>query len=73
MAVEPPIKTWEERDAESEFDFPLRVYMMGEIADLRQRIEELQQRLSEPKPSPVRTDCDDRNCGDGYGCICYTR
>lgn len=71
MAVEPPIKTWEERDAESEFDFPLRVYMMGEIADLRQRIEELQQRLLEPKIT--QADCDDRNCGDGYGCICYTR
>ena len=76
MSKLPPIVPYEQRMAEStEISFngmppSARYFMQREIDELRQRVAVLQSMI--PKPL-MHYECEDPECGNGYGCICYTR
>lgn len=69
MSKLPPIKPYQQRMVdESNTTNGAWYYMWQEIQELRDRVATLEKMIYVP---PSR--CDDEECGDGYGCICYTR
>ena len=69
MSKLPPIKPYQQRMVdESNTTNGAWYYMWQEIEELRERVAVLEKQVPRT-PEP----CEDPECGDGYGCICYTR